>query len=586
MAERKDIDPDVVDDKTTVGFLHNLFHPHEYLRVLGADRYTSLKIRIILLDAVLSLAPLIIVVTISYFWFQQILKDDFRHQLRWEIENTKQSIEFFVDERLAGLRFLSSAYTFDQLSDQKMLADVFSKFKREVSGLVDMGVIDSNGVQRSYIGPYHLEGKTYLNQDWFNEITVRPSYVSDVFMGYRRMPHYAIAVRKELPEKGTFWVLRATIDMETLKKYASTVNLREKDDAFIVNREGVLQTPSRFYGNVLERFKQCPLSQEEISVRDVDAADESRGICGSAQIKGSPWILVTIIRSAPYGKIPNIFRNELVLISIASILLGVIVNIIMTKTVVNQMKTADQEREKIIEEIEQANKLASIGRLAAGVAHEINNPLAIINEKAGLMKDILEASNNLQNNKDKFLGILGGIFDSVNRARTVTHRLLGFSRRMDVGHDVIDLNDALKEVIEFLDKEITFRNIQLRLNLEENLPKVMTDKGQIQQVFLNIINNAIDAVEEGGLIEVFSNVKDEKFVQVSIKDTGIGIPKDKLKHIFEPFYTTKEKGKGTGLGLSISYGIVQKLGGTVRVESELNKGTRFTIEIPLRTQAG
>jgi len=202
------------------------------------------------------------------------------------------------------------------------------------------------------------------------------------------------------------------------------------------------------------------------------------------------------------------------------------------------------------------------------------------------MNDILEASNNLQNNKDKFLLILGGIFDSVNRARTVTHRLLGFSRRMDLGHDVIDLNDALKEVIEFLDKEITFRNIQLRLNLEEKLPKVTTDKGQIQQVFLNIINNAIDAVEEGGLIEVFSNVKEEKFVQVSIRDTGIGISKDKLKHIFEPFYTTKEKGKGTGLGLSISYGIMQKLGGTIHVESELYKGTKFTIEIPLRTQAG
>jgi two-component system, NtrC family, sensor kinase len=585
MVEHKDIDPNAAArDKKMVGFLHNLFHPHDYFRVLGADRYTSLKIRIILLDAVLSMVPLIIVITISYFWFQQILKDDFRHQLRWEIENTKQSIEFFVDERLAGLRFLSSTYSYDQLSDQRILADVFSKFKKEVSGLVDIGVIDSNGVQQSYIGPYHLEGKTYLNQDWFNEITVRPSYVSDAFMGYRRMPHYAIAVKKELPEKGTFWVLRATIDMETLKKYASSINLREKDDSFIVNRQGILQTPSRFNGNVLEKFTQCPLPQEEITVRD--SLKEYGCMCGFAQIKNSPWVLVTVITSAPYGKIPKIFRNELVLISIASILLGMIVNIVMTNTVVNRMKTADQEREAMIAEIEQANKLSSIGRLAAGVAHEINNPLAIINEKAGLIKDILETSNNLEDNKDKFLVILSGISDSVTRARTVTHRLLGFSRRMDLGHDIIDLNDALKEVIEFLDKEITFRNIQLKLNLGENLPKVTTNKGQIQQVFLNIINNAIDAVEEGGLIEIFSKVKEDKFVQVSIRDTGIGIPKDKLKNIFEPFYTTKEKGKGTGLGLSISYGIVQKLGGTIRVESEPHKGTKFTIEIPLSIQTG
>ena len=113
----------------------------------------------------------------------------------------------------------------------------------------------------------------------------------------------------------------------------------------------------------------------------------------------------------------------------------------------------------------------------------------------------------------------------------------------------------------------------------------MTDKGQIQQVFLNIINNAIDAVEKGGLIEVSSSVKDERFVRVSIKDNGSGIPKDKLKHIFEPFYTTKENGKGTGLGLSISYGIMQRLGGTILVESEIKKGTSFIIEIPIETEA-
>jgi len=112
----------------------------------------------------------------------------------------------------------------------------------------------------------------------------------------------------------------------------------------------------------------------------------------------------------------------------------------------------------------------------------------------------------------------------------------------------------------------------------------VTDKGQIQQVFLNIINNAVDAVEEGGKIEVASIKKDAKTVRVSIRDNGVGIPKEKLKHIFEPFYTTKEKGKGTGLGLSISYGIMQRLGGTMLVESEVHKGTTFIVEIPIKAE--
>ena len=568
-------------------FLGGLFNPRNFLGILGEDRYKSLKTRIVLLDAILSLVPLVIVVTISYFWFQQILKDDFKNQLKWELENKKQSIEFFLEERLSILRFMTSAYTYDQLSDQKTLTDIFTKFKREFPGLVDLGVIDSNGIQSSYSGPYRLEGADYSTQTWFNEVVIRSSYVSDVFMGFRKIPHFAIAVKKESPEKGTFWVLRATIDMQTLQKYASNVYKRENDDVFIINREGILQTPSRFHGNVLEKYNE-PLSfpEENVSVKEEPRVKGTCDMCGYAPIKNTPWVLMAVIRSTPYAKIPNIFRNELFFITIISIIFSIAVTIVLVQTLVNRIKKADQTREAAIAEMEHASKMASIGRLAAGVAHEINNPLAIINEKAGLMKDILETSGDLQQNKDKFIGLIGGIFDSVNRCRTVTHRLLGFSRRMDISHDSIDISDTVKEVIGFLEKEIVDRNIRLELNLKADLPKAATDKGQLQQVILNIINNAIDAVDDGGLIEISSYVKDEHFVRVSIKDNGSGIPKDKLKHIFEPFYTTKAKGKGTGLGLSISYGIIQRLGGTILVESEPFKGTTFIVEVPVETGTG
>jgi two-component system, NtrC family, sensor kinase len=569
------------------GFFHGLFNPRNFLGIIGDDRYKSLKVRIVLLDAILSLVPLVIVVTISYFWFQQILKDDFKNQLKWELENKKQSIEFFLEERLSILRFMTSAYTYDQLSDQKKLTDIFTKFKREFPGLVDLGVIDSNGIQSSYSGPYRLEGADYSTQTWFNEVVIRSSYVSDVFMGFRKIPHFAIAVKKESPEKGTFWVLRATIDMQTLQKYASNVYKRENDDVFIINREGILQTPSRFHGNVLEKYNE-PLSfpEENVSVKEEPRVKGTCDMCGYAPIKNTPWVLMAVIRSTPYAKIPNIFRNELFFITIISIILSVAVTIALVQTLVNRIRKSDQTREAAIAEIEHASKMASVGRLAAGVAHEINNPLAIINEKAGLMKDILETSENLQQNKDKFIGLIGGIFDSVNRCRTVTHRLLGFSRRMDISHDSIDINDAVKEVIGFLEKEVLYRNIRLELNLKNDLPKAITDKGQVQQVFLNIINNAIDAVDDGGHIEISSYIKDEHFIGLAIKDNGSGIPKDKLKHIFEPFYTTKAKGKGTGLGLSISYGIMQRLGGTILVESEPFKGTTFFIEVPVETGTG
>ena len=574
------------DKKSFLDSLRNFFRLNALFNTSGSDRYRGLKIRIVLLDAVLSLIPLFIVITISYFWFQQILKDDFRNQLKWEIENTKQSIEYFLEERLSTLRFITSTYTYEELSDQKKLNDVFIKFKKEFPGIVDFGVIDADGIQRSYAGPYRLQGADYSSQNWFNEIVIRSSYISDVFMGYRKIPHFAIAVKKEIPDKRTFWILRVTIDVETLKKYATSINLRENDDAFIINHNGILQTTSRFHGSVLETFKDFKIIPEEkTTVKDFKSSMDNCGMCGYAQIKNVPWIFVAAIKSTPYAKIPNIFRNELFYITVLSILFSVAVTFILTQTVVNRIKKSDQEREVAISEIEHSSKMASIGRLAAGVAHEINNPLAIINEKAGLMKDILEGSENLQKNKDKFLGLLNGIFDSVARCRTVTHRLLGFSRRMDLSHDLTDINDAIREVIGFLEKEMLYRNIKLALNFKENLPRVTTDKGQIQQVFLNVINNAVDAVEEGGQIEVSSDIKDINTIRVLIKDNGVGIPKDKLKHIFEPFYTTKEKDKGTGLGLSISYGIMQKLGGMILVESEVYKGTTFIIEMPVTAKA-
>jgi PAS domain S-box-containing protein len=248
---------------------------------------------------------------------------------------------------------------------------------------------------------------------------------------------------------------------------------------------------------------------------------------------------------------------------------------------ITMRKKAEEKLRESEQLLLQAHKMEAIGRLAAGIAHEINNPLAIINEKAGLIKDFLEFSGDIAQDKEKFLGLIQGIFESVSRCRTITHRLLGFSRRVDVAYNTIDLNDTLKEVIEFVEKEMLYKNIQLEMDLYEDIPKIFSDKGQLQQVFLNILNNAVDAVDKGGVITIKTDMRDPDTVTVSIQDNGHGIPEQILKHIFEPFYTTKDKGRGTGLGLSISYGIIRKLGGNILVKSAVNQGTTFTVEFPV-----
>jgi len=550
---------------------------------LSQDRYKSLRIRLFFLIAALAGVPLVVIIIIGSVWLQGALREDFNNQLKGNIESTRQSIDFFIEERISALRFLASSNSFGQLSDGKYLNDIFINFKREFGELVDLGLIDSKGVQVTYSGPYDLRGKNYSNQDWFNAVAVRGVYVSDVFMGYRKFPHFVIAVKKELPEKGTFCILRATIDMATLNRYISTVNLKSRDDAFIVNRVGILQTQSRYHGNVLDTVNlEVPRPKEAVTLSEVRQGGTTF-IFGYATIKNSDWTMGVMVAPTAQTSLVNLLASDIAAIYLVLLLisLGIFANIRITVKVVNWIREAELEREEAIVQTHHTGRLASIGRLAAGVAHEINNPLAIINEKAGLMKDLMQMTD-APIDRDKFIGLIKAISDSVHRCRTITHRLLGFARRMDIQHEEIDLNDTIKEVIEFLDKEVLYRNIGLVTRLKEDLPRIVSDKGQLQQVFLNIINNAIDAVKDGGKIVVSSEVKNRNMVRISVQDNGQGIPKDAVKSIFEPFYTTKGKGKGTGLGLSISYGIVQRLGGDISIESEEGSGSTFSIDLPIR----
>jgi len=275
-------------------------------------------------------------------------------------------------------------------------------------------------------------------------------------------------------------------------------------------------------------------------------------------------------------------KGDLLVVFLVSVGLILVVVLKLTKTMFQRMKQSDDRRALALREMEHSHKLSSIGRLAAGVAHEINNPLAVINEKAGLMKDLIEFSPDFPD-KERFLGPVGAIIGSVERCRTITHRLLGFARRMDIEIQVLDVNDVVRETLGFLEKEALYRNIKLNLNFAKDLGKIESDRGQLQQVFLNILNNALQAMKDGDTLSVSTFERDEESVGVTIQDTGHGMPEETMKHIFEPFFTTKTAGRGTGLGLSITYGLVKKLGGDVDVQSKVGAGTRFTVYLPKKT---
>ena len=227
--------------------------------------------------------------------------------------------------------------------------------------------------------------------------------------------------------------------------------------------------------------------------------------------------------------------------------------------------------------------MASIGRLAAGVAHEINNPLAIINEKAGLIMDLFTIKKEYADDP-KLMSLVNSVLSSVERCATITRRLLNFARHVDVSIEPMNLKEVIQDVLGFLGKEAEYRSIAISVKVPDDIPQLVSDRGRLQEIFLNIFNNAFAALSDGGRLDIVAGREDKDFISLTVTDNGCGISESDIKRVFEPFFSTKNKKGGTGLGLSITYGLVQEIGGNIRVESEEGKGTSFIIRLPLKME--
>ena len=250
---------------------------------------------------------------------------------------------------------------------------------------------------------------------------------------------------------------------------------------------------------------------------------------------------------------------------------------------IDQMADAFEKYEKNLQketqlQIGQSEKLAAIGRLAAGIAHEINNPLTSILNFAHLVKE--KNANDEEDLRD-----LNVIIDETNRVRKIVRELLDFARQSPAKKESIDINRILQQLVGLIVKQKEFRDIRFSEIYDEKLGLVFADKNQIQQVFLNLLLNAAESIVQKGTITISTHHERDRCI-VSITDTGCGIKPEDLNKIFDPFYTTKPVGKGTGLGLSVSYGIVKQYNGDIHCDSEEGEGTTFSVTIPYHQISG
>ena len=519
-----------------------------------------------------------IMIIINHFQYRSHLRNEITAPILTLASKTKHSFELLLEARLSTVRFIATAYTYEELSDSQHLKRILMFLKKEFGGFVDLGLIDAKGNMTSYAGPYPLKGKNYAEQNSFQEVRIKGKYISNVFLGHRKYPHIVVAVQ-HLTDDGRTWILRATIDTDQFDVLIQSMGLDPKSDAFLIDTEGILQTNSKFYGKTLDK---CPLDisrhKFESSIYETKDNTGQEVVIASAGFNTAGYTLVIVKPRSVVLQSWYALKTELLAVFAICFVLIVIAIIKITDVLIERLKSSDEKRENTLSELQHTQKLSSIGRLAAGVAHEINNPLAIINEKAGLMQDIMEFSEEFSQ-KAKFTELLDSTLKSVDRCRKITHRLLGFAKRIDVQIESMSINAVVQEVLGFLEREALYRKIDIRLKLVDPVNQIVSDRGQIQQVLLNLLTNAFDAVKNGGVIIIQTENLPEGGIKIILRDNGHGIPEDIIKHIFDPFFSTKKE-KGTGLGLSISYGIIDRLGGSISVTSQVGKGTEFIITLP------
>ena len=536
--------------------------------------------RAILVTATVALVPLIIWAFSGYRLTMETIESELELRTSQLISNSWRSVSLFLTERRSVLDFIAHDHKLETLKDPARLADILENLNTRFGGFTDLGIIDSSGKQITHAGSHQMEGLNFDQLPWFREVLNRGAYISELVTEARNEPHIDFAVKRELPD-GSFFVLHAVLKPEQLTESIAQIDVGVKGDLFIINRDGVLQTPSRYNGPVFNKISmEVPGYSPKARVFESLDAKKNRIIVGYAHIPDTPYVLMMIQqpseRIQPWYKTTWAFTGILA----ASIILILLVTLRVATYLVNQIHEADQERVDTMHQVEYANKMVSLGRLASGVAHEINNPLAIINEKAGHIKDIFTMTATYAKDP-KLIELVDSVISTVQRCATVTRGLLNFARHLNLSVQTIDLEEIIDEVKSVLAKDAEFRSITVGVQVSKKLPEFESDRGKLEQVFFNLFNNAISAMKDGGHLEITAERENENYISVSFTDSGPGIPESDLKHVFDPFFYSKAGYDGTGVGLSVTYALVQEIGGTIGVHSRLGKGTTFKINIPL-----
>jgi len=555
-----------------------------------SQRYSGLKRMILISMILVPLTLFVIVLGIGYYYFTTSLETGTIASMKRIVEDHREMIDAYLRERRANLDFVIQSYSFETLADPLKMQSVLTNLQKESSAFVDLGVFNEDGIHIAYQGPYKLVGRDYGKEEWFKEVLKHGSYVSDVFLGYRKVPHFVIAIAGR--ESDRPWVIRATIDTHVFNSLVQKVRIGKSGEAYLINENGLFQTSRRSGGDLMEKDRDSQnylMKHEGIRTFIQPDTKNDEFLYATTWLSEKNWLLVVRLEKDDAFSALRTASYLIVFVLVLGISCIIGISTYLTNRIVRRMTASDAEQERLGSQLVRATRLAELGEMAAGFAHEINNPLQIIRSEHTLIETIMNEM------KDK--GLLAATEDTreledslsqiklqVDRCAQITQAILKFGRKGEPVSQDIDLKKFVPEVMRMVSKKASVHGIAMRERLDENVPPIHGDPALLQQVLLNLFNNAFDAIvtrhgSSGGELEIGAGPEGDGKLVIWVRDNGCGIAPDNLKKIFSPFFTTKPVGKGTGLGLSVCYGIVQNMGGVMEVESEQGKGTKFTITL-------
>ncbi|MCL2341059.1 MAG: ATP-binding protein [Proteobacteria bacterium] len=547
--------------------------------------FKQLQTRLILGLILGFLLPNALLSAYFHFQFTHTLKESAKLNLAAVAESQKNTIDLYLQERVVNLYNLVHSKEFSLNPTQAQMENLLTGLKRLNDGFVDIGFFDPEGVQIAYAGPFSsLLGTDYSKEPWYRKLlTENQNYlISDVYTGFRNVPHFTIAIKQVFDNRT--YVMRAALDPDKFYIFLRSINQGKEVESTLINHQGVYQVVDPGHSQLPGVNDHIPPASPPVGVEEYERGGQNM-LVAYAWLKEHLWALLVMqpVSVAQSGMIKTRLVLTISLIVISLVISAVIYFTI--KRLVDRARRMAEKGQQLQEMLAHASKLAAIGELAAGVAHEINNPLAIIMATSGVIRDMLNPEFELDHSPEAIYKELSVIDTAANRAKGITRKLQDMGKNRVPSVAECDVNALLGEVVDRLKKvELKSKHIEMSDHLVPDLPRIFAEPEPLRQVFANILINAADAIVDRGTITIATEAK-EGMIWVTIADTGKGIPPENMQQIFNPFFTTKGGGKGTGLGLSIAASIVKYLGGTIRVNSIPGAGSSFTILLPINAPA-